>query len=130
MTQRNKPANNLDAIPGDTIEFIKGVRDRVGTVVVGGISAMVIIDNCSETFSSSGAGDSIAMGQGSLAGSCSGTVSFSYSGSYLRVGDTETDTVSGTINGTPATVRVVCVWVPTSAPNVASYSKVCVWVPL
>jgi MoxR-like ATPase len=35
MTQRNKPANNLDAIPGDTIEFIKGVRDRVGTVVVG-----------------------------------------------------------------------------------------------
>jgi MoxR-like ATPase len=35
MTKRNKPANNLDAIPGDTIEFIKGVRDRVGTVVVG-----------------------------------------------------------------------------------------------
>jgi MoxR-like ATPase len=35
MTQRNKLANNLDAIPGDTIEFIKGVRDRVGTVVVG-----------------------------------------------------------------------------------------------
>jgi MoxR-like ATPase len=35
MTKRNKPANNLDAIPGDTIEFIRGVRDRVGTVVVG-----------------------------------------------------------------------------------------------
>ena len=82
-----------------------------GVVVPGVTPALGVV--CGYGFQSTGAGDSIALGQGTFQGNCAGVP---WIGNYMRVGDVEVD--MGTINAT-------CVWVPTSLPIVSSFIKAC-----
>lgn len=98
----------------------------VGAGVIG-TTPTVVNDTCTFTFASSPPGDSIATGQGTASGSCTGTAAITASLNYTRVGAAVAITGTGTINGSATTVTTVCVFVATSNPP-GTFILVCVTV--
>jgi hypothetical protein len=98
-----------------------------GTLVGATSSPTAGTATCTFTFASTGAGDNVATGQGTASGSCSGSAgTLSASLGYTRVGPVVALTGSGSVNGAAVALYVVgCVFVPTSAPAVASFALVC-----
>ena len=83
-----------------------GAVDASGVTLAAGIP-------CDLATQSTGAGDTIAQGQGTISGGCGGVPVGS---AYTRVGAVEVDTGSA---------LAVCAWLPTSAPEIATYGKIC-----
>jgi hypothetical protein len=119
--------------PGLSVAAAPQTGSFGGTIAGGGVvntAPLVIEGSCNFTFSSTGAGDSLATGQGNASGSCSGTLAAAWSASatltYQRVGGVVVIQGSGNVNGTPAGFTVVCSFEATSAPPVISYQLQCV----
>jgi len=115
----------LGATPAPQTYTLSGSLTGAGAA---GGSAVVVNDSCSYSGSSSGLGDNVAFGLGTMSGSCTGSLAITDTMTVVRVGAIALEAGPDSTGGVAGEAIHICIWIATQAPPITNYIHVCVWI--
>ncbi len=112
----------LSVLPSPQVISYSGSLTGAGAVSA---APTIISDNCSFSGTSGPLGGTIAADEGSVSGSCTGTVAISAALTFARAGVVVALEGNGSIGTDPAVVGGACLFATTQAPPITNFSLVC-----